>query len=967
MLSLVCMKFITYLKDFFSAFLRHAAPLGLFVLLPLLVILNLGHNIITFESDKHISDISTRIDNSLIDIESEILPESFLLKVGRGAWFTFQEKRHNKEEFWNYYRNLNQFMQTQLDIYVFDDNGLLITPNNFPLKSRFIASKLWNTIFSDYNERINCVTKHKKQLRSFLGNEFKLGTFLDSCSLLMPIIVNTKNGFVYWKNFEENSKSGILMVFWDIPSYEFRLNQVIKRYLSVFSDIFIKESEDNFRYFVKKKNAFNDSLYKNIYLRTVLMNPTEGFTDDSGVLWKGVKLGDKWLLGGIRTYKRNYDRYHNSFVYFIFLIGVVIVSLYVLIGKKQNVYVSIRVKLIGLFLIAVITPVMAFSYLGYQYVNDMRENLVTEFSNESRDILLKIDSELGRSGHFFLEDFKKMVSDFQHYDEDENARNTISESMAKQDLVVLDRRNASDATSIKHITNNILLDNLNGVTESYAKCCIDRMYDTNLMDTVDPGLRNAMNSSETGLSSFWERPDVVQDIMMGSFEFYLYWCFVNTNNRTEFYLIMRMKERVLKELLYKRLKECKTKLKEKNYIILAHNDKKEEWIPDNSLANDLKAVSRRMNFIGKPIETQILVDSKPYLLFAIKSFKLRDYSFYALYPYENIENRLISVKSNIVACIVLFIIIALAIGYQLSGTFIYPVNRIEDGVKAIKERNSDFRIETLQNDEFGGLAQSFNKMIGDLKEMELAKYIQESLLPKALPPIKGYQLRFSNRMASAIGGDYFDVKLLDEDNLCIIIGDVSGHGVASALIMAIAKAVLYHGFKQTRDLIQLFSNLNSVINTYFNKPPVKKMITLFATIVNLPTGKSVFFDCGHNFPMKMAIDGQITELKMTGFPVGSQKKIRKKNTEEYVLNEGETIVFYTDGIIEATGKTSEQYGYDRFKNSISEMVAEDSDTIIKTLFENYEKWEDGTEPDDDVTLIVLKRLASQNNEGNIVC
>ena len=61
---------------------------------------------------------------------------------------------------------------------------------------------------------------------------------------------------------------------------------------------------------------------------------------------------------------------------------------------------------------------------------------------------------------------------------------------------------------------------------------------------------------------------------------------------------------------------------------------------------------------------------------------------------------------------------------------------------------------------------------------------------------------------------------------------------------------------------------------------------------------------------------------MTGFPVGSQKKIRKKNTEEYVLNEGETIVFYTDGIIEATGKTSEQYGYDRFKNSISQMGQE---------------------------------------------
>jgi sigma-B regulation protein RsbU (phosphoserine phosphatase) len=118
--------------------------------------------------------------------------------------------------------------------------------------------------------------------------------------------------------------------------------------------------------------------------------------------------------------------------------------------------------------------------------------------------------------------------------------------------------------------------------------------------------------------------------------------------------------------------------------------------------------------------------------------------------------------------------------------------------------------------------------------------------------------------------------------------------------------------------------------------------------------------------MKISEDGQISELKMTGFPVGSQKKIRKKNTEEYTLEKGETIVFYTDGIIESTGKSIEQYGYDRFKNSLSELAKNDSETIIKTLFSNYDKWEDGTEPDDDVTLIVLKRLASQNNEGNIV-
>ena len=69
----------------------------------------------------------------------------------------------------------------------------------------------------------------------------------------------------------------------------------------------------------------------------------------------------------------------------------------------------------------------------------------------------------------------------------------------------------------------------------------------------------------------------------------------------------------------------------------------------------------------------------------------------------------------IVAAIILFIVFALIIGYRLSETFLYPVKRLEDGVEAIKEHNSGFRIETLQNDEFGMLAKRFNKMIGDLK------------------------------------------------------------------------------------------------------------------------------------------------------------------------------------------------------------------------------------------------------------
>ena len=955
------------LNKYFSAFLKHAAPLGLFVLLPLLVVIYLGHNIISLEKNKHIDELATNIENSLKDIESEISPDSFLLKIGKGAWFTFRQNDENINELWNYYKKLCKYLQTDIDFYVFDEKGTLITPNDFSLKSRFFASKLWNSITSNFQDRTYCATKYRKHLRGFLGNEFKLGTFLESRNLLMPIIVNTKDGYIYWMNSEDNPKKGIMMVFWNIPSYEFRLNQIINRYSHVFNDIFIKDSLGKM-HFLDKKSKLYKAFYNEIFLRTVMMDKSiEGYIDANNILWKSVKLNDYWLLGGKLSKKRKYDKFHNIFIYLMFLIGIITVAIYFWTIEKQNYYISIRIKLITLFLIAVITPVVGFSYLGYQYISDMRENLITEFGNESRNILLSIDSELGNSGFTFSEDFFKFVKDFQSYDKDKKIQNEFTDSLTRHDLAVIDRRLASDASSIGQITNYVVFDGLNAVAESFAKCCIDKMLNTHLMDTVDPGLREAMNSPEAKLSSLWARPDRVQSIMLGPLEFYIYWCFDDTDKGKEYYLVLRMADKVLREHLLKRLKKCKTNPKEKNYYILARNNKNGEWFPDDSLSSELSAAARRLNFMGKPIETQIEINSKTYLLLAIKSLKIRGYSFYALYPYEKIEVKLVSLRKIIIASIFFFIVVTLAIGYQLAGTFIYPVKCLEDGVKAIKERNSEFRIEELQNDEFGALAESFNKMIGDLKEMQLAKYLQEALLPKSLPKLNGYQLSFSNRMASAVGGDYFDIKLLDEDNLCIIIGDVSGHGAASALIMAIAKAVLYHGFKQTRDLITLFNNLNSVINTYFNKPPVKKMITLFATIINLSTGKSVFFDCGHNFPMKISENGQITELRMTGFPVGSQKKIRKKNTEEFDFEKGDTIVFYTDGIIESTGRTKEQYGYDRFKNSLSEMAKESSDKIISTLFYNYDKWEDGTEPDDDVTLIVLKRIASQNNEGNVVC
>jgi hypothetical protein len=947
-------------KNNHSIILQHFVVVVLFILIPLLAVIYIGQYIINLESRRVGLEISEKVKDGLRDIEIETESSSFLLKIAKSTWFEYKRNENNKDNFWVYYNNLCEYLKSKPDLYMFDADGKLVTPQNYILKSRFLASKLWNTIDDSFEGKSNTAKKFKKQFKSFLGSEFRLGSFLESRNRLMPIIINAKPGYIYWMTTSDKKKEGILIIFWELPSFDFCFKQILNSYSSDFDELFVMNNNGSIYYHQEGRNiAELKPEYEKIYYETFKINNDKQHIDSKGLIWRHSKFHDSVLFGALKSDYFKYKFYNYLLLIIVFFVGLLQLLIYIWTVREQNCFLSIRAKLIALFFVAVFTPVASFGFLGFQFITDLQDNNHINIWKKSREILLDIDRELGTSGNVFVEEFRKMVKNYQHYDENPTIREDFAANLVSNDLVEIDRRLASDASLISQITNYTVYENMNEVTEPFAKCCIDETSNTNLMNTIDPVLRNALKSPESALSSFWHKPDRVQEFALGATQFYLYWNYAESSKYgKEYFLIIRSMDKVLQEHLHKRLMKCKTNPLERNFLIYAYNNKTNEWFPDNSLEQPLKAFSKRLYFTGKPKESHIEIGSKLYLLFGVRGFKLNDYSFYALYPHEKIDDEVIEARNDIIIHIILFVVTALIIGFLLSKTFVYPIKSLEKGIKAIKERNSDFRIEPLENDEFGNLAINFNKMITDLKEMDLAKSIQESLLPSALPKLKGYEISFSNKMASAVGGDYFDAFMLDEDNLCVIIGDVSGHGVASALVMAIAKSVLYNGFKETRNLIELFGDLNSVVNTYFGKPPVKKMITLFASIINLPTGDAVFLDAGHNFPIKISADGQITELKMENLPIGILKKLRKIKTENYTINKGETIVFYTDGITEATGKTDEQYGLQRFKENLSLMAQDDSETIKNRLLENYNKWEDGTEPDDDVTLVILKRLAS---------
>ncbi|EKD84287.1 MAG: stage II sporulation E family protein [uncultured bacterium] len=506
--------------------------------------------------------------------------------------------------------------------------------------------------------------------------------------------------------------------------------------------------------------------------------------------------------------------------------------------------------------------------------------------------------------------------------------------------------------------NELFFEGMREVSDAFSRYCIDNSLGSSLTDAVDPILDMVIRSPEAGMNFFFVRPKEVHKMDFGPIPMFIFWEIFNADGEHPLYTyIVQSVSRLMRRLVGQRMLEARNNDSAAPYILAARYNRTGEWLPEGIKdAGVLKNFVSQTQFSDKPVDLTVEISGEQYLVTGLHGRFAADYCLFAFYPLRLVAQDIAGRGRLIRSGILLFLLLALTAGWLLSDVFLLPITRLGEGVNAIKAHDSDFRIVSSQKDEFGDLAVNFNQMIADLKEMQLAKDVQESLLPSKPPVVPGYQISFTNRMASAVGGDYFDVRVLERDRVCVIIGDVTGHGVGSALVMAMAKAVVYQGLKEDRGLIEIFEDLNLAIYTYFHLPPVRKMITVFAAMIELPTGRGSFVNAGHNYPIKVGSDGSCVDLQAVHLPIGAVGKLRGMKLHEFVVKPDDYLVFYTDGLIEVLDSQEKMYGYERLKSFLSQYPAADANLISGHLLAEYDKWLGNAEPDDDLTMVVLKRL-----------
>ena len=234
-------------------------------------------------------------------------------------------------------------------------------------------------------------------------------------------------------------------------------------------------------------------------------------------------------------------------------------------------------------------------------------------------------------------------------------------------------------------------------------------------------------------------------------------------------------------------------------------------------------------------------------------------------------------------------------------------------------------------------------------ELEVARELQRELLPREAPDVPGFGFAFSYRTANTIGGDYYDFLELDDGRLVVLIGDASGHGIAAGLLMAIANSALKLGFDADPDPARAAGLVNRALCRTGGR---RDFMTLFCGVLEPVSGRMQFICAGHPFPFHRGADGAVSELGTGALPLGIRPKL------EFALHEttiapGDSLLLYTDGVVETLDATGESFGFERLREGLA--PGGWSETIHDRVLRELDLFR-GDEPVyDDCSLVVISR------------
>ena len=336
---------------------------------------------------------------------------------------------------------------------------------------------------------------------------------------------------------------------------------------------------------------------------------------------------------------------------------------------------------------------------------------------------------------------------------------------------------------------------------------------------------------------------------------------------------------------------------------------------------------------------------------------------------ENIDDPAVAfelARSSVFTNGLIFIGVGIVLTVLVSRNLTLPFSEIIQSLRSVKNGNFDKKIQVTTNDEIGYTGDVINEMTEGLKERDrmrhslgLAMDVQQHLLPRRDPKVDGLDIAGISIYCEETGGDYFDyLQTCDKapDKIKVVVGDVSDHGIPSALLMTTARAFLKQRAARSGRLNQIVADVNRQISSDVEESG--QFMTLFFCEIDSRNKIIRWVNAGHDPAFVYnGKGGGFDELSGHALPLGVSKKTAYQEYQRKI-QPGQIILIGTDGIWESHNANNEMFGKKRFRDIIRAQADKPAKEILDSVITSLDEFRHPLQKEDDVTLVIIKVLST---------
>jgi serine phosphatase RsbU (regulator of sigma subunit) len=316
-------------------------------------------------------------------------------------------------------------------------------------------------------------------------------------------------------------------------------------------------------------------------------------------------------------------------------------------------------------------------------------------------------------------------------------------------------------------------------------------------------------------------------------------------------------------------------------------------------------------------------------------------------------------------------VVAAGLGVFLSRRVTRSLEELTAAVDKVAKGDLQAKAPADGKDEFAVLGGAFNTMVPQLADglklkesLELAMEVQQALLPSGAPSVDGLEIAGRSIYCDETGGDYYDfieMTNLSKDTLAIAVGDVTGHGIAAALLMTTARALLRGQAATTGNIANLITHMNRHLSRDCHGG---RFMTMYYLVIDAATRHLRWVSAGHDAAIAYnpATD-MFVELEGADLPMGVDSDWQYQEFERGGFIDGQVIVIGTDGIWETRDANGRMFGKTGLRELIRAHARRPSAEIAKVIADALSKYRQGKSQEDDVTLVVMKFVPRRAGSG----